>query len=122
MNLETAKLRLSNVGRQYYRDGFTAGYKAGRVHGDLGRPDIPARGMAGHPQVEVEGIEVDELMAPLLLALWRLGLDTQFSCQGDPDRYSPTTTCSHRTEPRSSSLTSTRRASSPRRRWICWTV
>lgn len=32
MNLEAAKLRLSSVGRQYYRDGFDAGYKAGRAH------------------------------------------------------------------------------------------
>jgi len=60
-NLEMAKLRLFNFGRQYYQDGFTAGYKAGRAHADLDRPDIPSRGMAGHPQVEVEGIEVDEL-------------------------------------------------------------
>lgn len=71
----------------YYRDGFSAGYKAGRTHADLGRPDVPTRGMSGHPQVEVEGVEVDELMAPPLLAMWRLGLDTQFSCQGDLDRY-----------------------------------
>lgn len=85
--LDMAKLRLSNFGRQYYRDGFAAGYKAGRAHADLNRPDIPSRGTVGHPQVEVDGIEVDELMGPLLLALWRLGMDTQFSCQGDPDRY-----------------------------------
>lgn len=30
--LDMAKLRLSNFGRQYYRDGFAAGYKAGRAH------------------------------------------------------------------------------------------
>jgi hypothetical protein len=86
-NLQMARLRLSNSGRQNYQDGFTAGYRAGRAQADLGRPKIPSRGTAGHPQVEVEGIEVDELMAPLLLALWRLGMDTQFSCQGDPDRF-----------------------------------
>jgi hypothetical protein len=87
LKLEVAKLRLSNFGRQYYQDGFDAGYKTGRAHAELGRPDIPPSAMAGHPQVEVEGVEVDELMAPLLLAMWRLGLDTQFSCQGNPDRY-----------------------------------
>ncbi|MDQ0733527.1 hypothetical protein [Arthrobacter sp. B1I2] len=28
-------------------------------------------------------------MAPLLRALWDLGLETQFSCQGDADNYLP---------------------------------
>jgi hypothetical protein len=31
-------------------------------------------------------LEVDELLAPLLMAVWRLGLPTTASCQNAPDR------------------------------------
>lgn len=89
LNLQIAKRRLTGFGREYYRDGFAAGHAAGRKHASLAGPDIPEPGMSGHPQTELEGIEVDVLMAPLLRAMWSLGLDTQYSCQGDPDRYFP---------------------------------
>ncbi len=36
-----------------------------------------------HHQVPVEGIAVDAALAPLLTELWRRGLRTNFSCQGD---------------------------------------
>lgn len=36
-----------------------------------------------HPQVQTsQGVWVDELIAPLLEALWAQDLDTEFSCQG----------------------------------------
>lgn len=36
-----------------------------------------------HPQVQTSrGVEVDELIAPLLEALWAEGMRTEFSCQG----------------------------------------
>jgi hypothetical protein len=38
---------------------------------------------AAHQQVQVEGVYVDEALAPLLQSLWRRGMRTQFSCQGD---------------------------------------
>jgi hypothetical protein len=71
---------------QRFRAGFRAGYAIGY---DLRARDIakiPYAGLPNHPQVLTRGIEVDEHMAPLLNALWDLGLDTQFSCQGD-ERY-----------------------------------
>jgi hypothetical protein len=36
-----------------------------------------------HRQVEVDGIEVDEGMADMLRAVWKSGINTQFSCQGN---------------------------------------
>ena len=38
---------------------------------------------AVHPHVQVDGIAVDEALAPLLTELWKRGLRTDFSCQGD---------------------------------------
>jgi hypothetical protein len=35
-----------------------------------------------HAQIRVDGIEVDEAIAPLLQQIWRRGLTTQWSCQG----------------------------------------
>ena len=47
-----------------------------------------------HPQVELDGIWVDQLMAPLLKALWGRGYVTQFSCQGGPAYHQPATVVS----------------------------
>lgn len=44
--------------------------------------------MTTHKQVEVDGINVDEGLADLLMLLWQRDIATQFSCQGggpDPD-------------------------------------
>lgn len=91
VNVELAKLRLSDVPRDQYRKGWEDGYLSGREHERDHLPnavDRP-RGMADHPQVEVDGIEVDEGMRDLLVVLWKLGLETQFSCQGEPDSFTP---------------------------------
>lgn len=37
--------------------------------------------MTAHPQVPLGMFEVDELMAPLLSALWQQGIQTVSSCQ-----------------------------------------
>ncbi|MGW1740490.1 hypothetical protein ACWCPQ_16960 [Nocardia sp. NPDC001965] len=91
INVQLAKRRLSNVSRDQYRKGWEEGYLIGREHERDHLPnavDRP-RGMPDHPQVEVDGIEVDEGMRDLLVALWKLELDTQFSCQGEPDSFTP---------------------------------
>lgn len=49
----------------------------------------PHKGFAGHPQVTVFDIEIDEAYADLLPTLWKLGLDTQYSCQGHPAHFVP---------------------------------
>jgi hypothetical protein len=88
-NLQMAKLQLDGFGRRRFRAGFSAGYDAGRDHGSRGLKKPKQNGLADHPQTEIDGVEVDVLMAPLLRALWDLGLETQFSCQGDPEHYLP---------------------------------
>lgn len=40
--------------------------------------------MTTHRQVNVNGIDVDEGLATLLEYVWEAGIQTQFSCQGDP--------------------------------------
>lgn len=39
--------------------------------------------MIHHPQVIVRGIEVDELLAPILTRLWDIPIRTEYSCQGN---------------------------------------
>ncbi|MGC3994718.1 MAG: hypothetical protein QM779_11500 [Propionicimonas sp.] len=34
-------------------------------------------------------------MRDLLVSLWAFGIDTQYSCQGDPDRFTPNQAYSH---------------------------
>lgn len=41
--------------------------------------------MTRHSQVCINGIDVDEGIAPLLKVLWEKGYRTQYSCQGNPD-------------------------------------
>ena len=85
-----AEMQRDGFGRRCFKDGFAEGYAAGIEDQAAGRPSrIAVRYMSEHPQTEIYGIEVDVEMAPLLEALWRLALDTQFSCQGDPNRYLP---------------------------------
>jgi hypothetical protein len=55
---------------------------------------LPASGGGGdteHKQVHIEGYgqdaEVDELIAPLILELWRCGIHTSMSCQEGPDGF-----------------------------------
>ena len=95
--LEVAKLRgqflrerLSTLSRDQFRRGYVTGYEAGRLEERSGAPDAmtPYRSEP-HPQVEVDGIEVDEGMRDLLVALWKLGLDTHYSCQGHADKFFP---------------------------------
>ncbi|MGO4431759.1 hypothetical protein AB4Y88_00230 [Paenarthrobacter sp. RAF9] len=86
-NMQLAKLQLDGYGRRRFRAGFDSGYRIGRDHGVRGLTNSSKRGLAGHPQTEIDGIEVDHLMAPLLRALWDLGLETQYSCQGNPEDY-----------------------------------
>lgn len=40
--------------------------------------------MTTHRQINVNGIDVDEGLAVLLESLWEAGIETQYSCQGDP--------------------------------------
>lgn len=90
VKLSIAKWKRSDMARDSFRRGWKGGYSLGRRDERLGVPETPApRGLPNHPQVLVDGVEVDERLAPLLHAMWTLGLDTQFSCQGDPDRYVP---------------------------------
>jgi hypothetical protein len=35
-----------------------------------------------HKQVNLRGVEVDELMVPILEVLWDSGIETTYSCQG----------------------------------------
>lgn len=90
VKLSIAKWKRSDLARDSFRRGWKGGYSLGRRDERLGVPETPApRGLPNHPQVLVDGVEVDERLAPLLHTMWTLGLDTQFSCQGDPDRYVP---------------------------------
>lgn len=43
--------------------------------------DRPVKLEPDHRQVDVDGVLVDEGLAPLLRHLWRCGFRTQFSCQ-----------------------------------------
>ena len=61
---------------------FLQGYNAALADVGLRHEQIDA-----HAQVELDEVEVDAGIAPLLRALWDLGIETQFSCEGDPDRY-----------------------------------
>lgn len=90
MRADFLRTRMSTFARDQFRKGFRAGYKAGRHDERSGARDVtePYRSEP-HPQVEVDGIEVDEGMRDLLVALWDLGLDTQYSCQGHPDKFGP---------------------------------
>ncbi|MGC5225112.1 hypothetical protein ACPW96_21295 [Micromonospora sp. DT81.3] len=90
MRVDFLRMRMSTFARDQFRKGFRAGYKAGRRDERAGARDVtePYRSEP-HPQVEVDGIEVDEGMRVLLVALWNLGLDTQYSCQGHPDKFGP---------------------------------
>ena len=83
-DLVAARLHLTQeqrvgAGHQRFQDGYRAAMEA------LGRR--PATSWLPHPQTELQGIEVDERIAPLLAALWSLDFVTQFSCQGDPEHY-----------------------------------
>jgi hypothetical protein len=86
-NMQLAKLQLNGYGRRRFRTGFDSGYSVGHDHGVRGLTKPARPGLPDHPQIEIDGIEVDHLMSPLLRALWALGLETQFSCQGDPGDY-----------------------------------
>lgn len=67
---------------EFSKERFRAGYRAALA--DVG---LLEEHLDLHPQVLLDGVEVDVEMASLLEVLWRLGLETQFSCQGDPERY-----------------------------------
>src|SRR5437016_5348746 len=61
-----------------------------------GRPGRPAGGRVStvHPQVRIRHgtrtADVDEQLGPLLLACWRVGIETLMSCQHyDPDDGGP---------------------------------
>jgi hypothetical protein len=87
---QIAEMRRSQYARDLFREGYRTGYQKGRADEKIGafsilEPDLDPP----HPQVEVDGIEVDEGIRDLLVALWDLGLDTQYSCQGVPDKFSP---------------------------------
>lgn len=90
-SLSIAMWKQSHAGRDQFRKGYYRGYSAGHNDGATGRINYlkMRQGLAGHRQVEIYGVEVDEGIAPLLEVLWRLGLETQFSCQGDPDYFVP---------------------------------
>jgi len=88
--------RISRSAREQFRRGWRAGYEVGRTHEREGVRYATERYRSDpHSQVEVEGIEVDEGMADILLALWKLGLDTQYSCQGHADKFAPYDTFGH---------------------------
>ncbi|WP_156401750.1 hypothetical protein [Agromyces sp. Soil535] len=90
VKLDIARWKRSRAARDAFQRGWRGGYGLGRSDERDRIPDRqPHVGFDGHPQVELYGIEVDEGLAPLLDVLWRLGLDTQYSCQGHPDHYLP---------------------------------
>lgn len=78
LRLAYSRERRSHLARQQYADGYRAALE------DVGRRPTT---MERHPQVDLHGVDVDAGMTGLLEALWRLDVDTQFSCQGHPDRY-----------------------------------
>lgn len=95
---QRARARLARHGglRDQFKLGYLNGYRRGRDderHGafDLLDPDPGP----DHTQVDVDGIEVDEGIRDLLVAIWAEGLVTQFSCQGDADRFAPRQGYSH---------------------------
>lgn len=88
LRIQYARRRMSRASRDHYKRGVIEGYSEGRRDELNGGPyRYEKYRHSSHPQVEVYGIEVDREMADLLVALWKLGLDTQFSCQGDPDQF-----------------------------------
>ncbi|MGV8882856.1 MAG: hypothetical protein ACOH19_11955 [Rhodoglobus sp.] len=92
MRVNFLRIRTSTFARDQFRKGFHVGYKAGRRDERAGVRDVtePYRSEP-HSQVEVDGVEVDVGMRDLLVALWDLGLGlgTQYSCQGHPDKFDP---------------------------------
>jgi hypothetical protein len=60
--------------------------------------DDEAAPITWHPQVRIyhgdTSALVDKQMAPLILALWRNGIATQASCQGDEQRMASISFCS----------------------------
>ena len=90
INVQIAQVRLSGLSKRSYRRGYSKGYEAGHRDANRGvNAKEQPRGLAGHPQVDAHGIEVDERLAPLLITLWKLGLETQYSCQGQPEYFVP---------------------------------
>lgn len=87
---ELLRLQRSQFARDQFMQGYRTGYHKGRADEKLGAFNIlePDRDPP-HRQVDLRGIEVDEGMRELLAALWNLGLWTQFSCQGDPEKFAP---------------------------------
>jgi len=90
VKLDLARWKRSSAVRDAFRRGWRGGYALGRKDE---RDGVTIRerkpGFAGHPQVGIYGIDVDEGLAPLLSVLWRLGLETQYSCQGHPEEFVP---------------------------------
>lgn len=77
--LALAREQRAKIGHQRFTDGYRAAMET------LGRrPKTP---WEQHPQTTLNGIEVDEKIAPLLNALWNLGFETHFSCEGDSRDY-----------------------------------
>lgn len=90
INLSIAKWKLTRAARDQYRKGHKSGYVAGFSDSANGIASRETNTFPEpHPQVAVDGIEVDAGLRDLRVALWALGLETQFSCQGHPDRYVP---------------------------------
>lgn len=87
---ELARLKRSQFARDQFKQGYLAGYHKGRSDEKAGalsilEPDLDPP----HPQVAINGIEVDVEMRPLLEALWSIGIKTQYSCQGNPEKFAP---------------------------------
>lgn len=89
MRIDFMRARRSTLSRNQFRRGYVAGYRIGREDQRMGRVDITRYASEHHRQVDARGIQVDERMPGLLIALWDLGLETQFSCQGDIGRFAP---------------------------------
>lgn len=79
LRIDFTRERLSSAHRDAYRRGFHDAKE--RFSG------LPRQHPDPHRQVDLHGVAVDEGMATLLDALWKLDLDTQYSCQGHPERY-----------------------------------
>lgn len=90
MRMDFMRIQTSNFAQDQFCKGFRAGYRTGRQNERAGAQDITETYRHDpHPQIEIDGIEVDEGMRDLLIALWELGLNTQYSCQGHPDKFGP---------------------------------
>jgi len=90
LRLSIARWRFSRLARDSYRRGHVRGYSAGHRDGSQGVVSRHHRPFpAPHEQSEVFGIEVDSGLKDLLVALWQLGLDTQYSCEGHSEHYVP---------------------------------